>query len=219
MFLTATKSNLKELWTIHTTKYVIFVQKQKQGDGVFITFKVTKLFLICVYCIRVVINWSLPVMSLLILSIIEFIRKIYDYSYDENKTDWNLINFDALPYHQKLMGISYINRYAKSLHPLTKIWYFIFCYMQYSHAKTDIITMAKISVFFVIKRRHIFFCSKQKSILRLTFFVSKLYIAFKIFSSIHLYLQFLAFLFFSYLGVCHIHKTGINLPSRRMYSV
>ena len=85
MFLTATKSNLKELWTIHTTKYVIFVQKQKQGDGVFITFKVTKLFLICVYCIRVVINWSLPVMSLLILSIIEFIRKIYDYSYDENK--------------------------------------------------------------------------------------------------------------------------------------
>ena len=92
-------------------------------------------------------------------------------------------------------------------------------YMQYSHAKTDIITMAKISVFFVIKRRHIFFCSKQKSILRLTFFVSKLYIAFKIFSSIHLYLQFLAFLFFSYLGVCHIHKTGINLPSRRMYSV
>ena len=107
MFLTATKSNLKELWTIHTTKYVIFVQKQKQGDSVFITLQVTKLFLICVYCIRVVINWSLPVMSLLILSIIEFIRKIYDYSYEENKTDWNLINFDDPFSQKKLKGISY----------------------------------------------------------------------------------------------------------------
>ena len=98
------KNNLKELWTIHTTKYVIFVQKQKQGDSVFITIQVTNLFLICVYCIRVVINWSLPVMSLLILSIIEFIRKIYDYSYEENKTDWNLINFDDPSFHKKLKG-------------------------------------------------------------------------------------------------------------------